>query len=424
MIRIFRVIIVLLAVFTLIPATRTTAQDKKVTINWWHISTAESDKAYWQNLADKFVELHPNVTINITVLENNSFKERLLTVMQSNEPPDLFHSWGGGVLWSFAEAGLLRNIEPQLKGEWKDSFATQAALELFGKNGEYYGVPDDWGAVGLFYNKALFKKAGLDPENPPKTWSEFLTAVQKIKDAGITPIAFGEAEKWPGHFWWTYMVLRVAGYDNFVKAYERTGAFNSEPFVKATEELAKLVAMKPFPEGFLAMSYPDQGAYMGNGKAAMELMGQWSPNVQKDNSESGKGIGDDLGWFPFPAVEGGLGDPTDVMGGGGGFVVGKNAPDETIEFLRFLTSVDAQKDATFLLPVVKGLGDLYEDRPIMKPIVAARDNAAHFQLYLDQFLPPAMGELANDAIETLFAGTAKPQEVVDAIEEAAKAELK
>ena len=53
--------------------------------------------------------------------------------------------------------------------------------------------------VGVWYNKELFEKAGIDA--PPATWDEFLADVQKLKDAGITPIAVGEKDKWPGMFW-------------------------------------------------------------------------------------------------------------------------------------------------------------------------------------------------------------------------------
>ena len=62
---------------------------------------------------------------------------------------------------------------------------------------------------------------------------------------------------------------------------------------------------------------------MGNGKAAMDLMGQWAPGAFNDNSPDKKGIGDNLAWFPFPAVEGGAGAGTDALGGGDGFALGK-----------------------------------------------------------------------------------------------------
>jgi raffinose/stachyose/melibiose transport system substrate-binding protein len=397
------------------------AQDP-VTITWWHIATDEPGSNNWQAIADAYTAAHPNVTIEITILANEDFKARLATVMQAGDPPDLFQSWGGGVLRSFATAGLVRNIAPELEGEWKDSFVAKSALDLYADENGAYGVPVTWGAVGFFYNKALFAQAGI--EAPPATWTEFLAAVQKLKDAGITPISLGEKEKWPGHFWWVYLATRIGGQEAFNAAYGRTGSFADAPFVEAGTKLQELIAMEPFPEGFLGLTYNDQESLMGNGKAGMELMGQWSPNSQNDQSESGTGIGDDLGWFPFPVVEGGKGDASDVMGGGDGFAVGKNAEDAAVDFLKFLSNKENQRAMTekgLALPTVAGTEDLVS--PLLAQILEARNNAAYFQLYYDQFLPPAVGEAVNDAVETLFAGVASPEEVAQAIEDVAAMEL-
>jgi raffinose/stachyose/melibiose transport system substrate-binding protein len=405
----------------------TPGPEEKVVINWWHISTVEKDMAMWQELADAYMAENPNVQIEITVLENDAFKTRLTTAMQAGDPPDLFQSWGGGVLYAYSEAGLVRNINPELEGEWRDSIAAQSALNLYCDDNGCYGVPWNWGAVGMFYNKEAFTTAGLDPENPPATWTEFLDAVDKLQAAGITPIALGEKEKWPGHFWWVYLAIRNGGKDAFEAAYNRTGSFADEPFVKAGQDLQQLIDRNPFPEGYLGFAYGDQAGYMGNGKAGMELMGQWAPNVQKDNSESGEGLGDKLGWFPFPAVEGGAGGPTDVLGGGDGFAVGANAPDETVDFLKFLVSVESQRKMVeagiITTPTVKGTEDLITD-PIAAAILDARNNAEYFQLYYDQYLPPAVGEAVNDAVETLFAGVGTPEEAAQMIEDAAAQEIK
>lgn len=415
---------VLVLLMAALMATLSISGQDQVTIRWWHISTNDNEVEYWQSLADAYMEMNPNVNIEITILANEPFKAQLVTVMQAGDPPDLFWSWGGGVLWQFADAGLVRNIAPELEGDWADSFAAQSALSLYGQDGEYYGVPFSWGAVGFFYNKALFEQAGLDPETPPATWDEFIAAVQTLKDAGITPISLGEGDKWPGHFWWVYNAIRVGGEEAFLAAYDRTGSFADEPFVQAGEYLKQLVDLEPFQEGFLAMNYDQQGALMGNGEAAMELMGQWAPAVQRGQSLSGEGIGDDLGWFPFPVIEGGAGNPDDVLGGGDGFAVGANAPDETVDFLRFITSEENQRAGSFfLLPVVNGVEDTYEDDPIMSRIVDARNNAPYFQLYYDQFLPPALAQAVNDAVETILAGVATPEEAAAAIEDTATFEL-
>jgi raffinose/stachyose/melibiose transport system substrate-binding protein len=403
-----------------------TAQDT-VTIDWWHISTNTNERAFWDKVAADYMAANPNVEIELTVLENEAFKARLVTVMQAGEPPDLFQSWGGGVLWAFAEAGLLRDITPELEAndsEWKNSFTAQAALNLFSQDGAYYGVPWSWGAVGLFYNKALFAEAGLDPENPPATWEEFLAAVQQLKDAGITPITVGELEKWPGHFWWVYLAIRLGGEEAFLAAYNREGAFTDEPFVQAGEYLNQLIALDPFQEGHLAMGYGDAAAVLGRGEAAMHLMGQWDPGTQQFFCDC-EGIGEDLGWFPFPAVPEGAGAPDDVLGGGDGFAVGKDAPDETVDFLRYITSVDVQSAGAeiWIVPVVEGAESVVTDDPVMNSIIQARNTAPYFQLYYDQYLPPAVGQTVNDAVEALFTEAGSPEDVAALIEDAASLEM-
>jgi raffinose/stachyose/melibiose transport system substrate-binding protein len=158
---------------------------------------------------------------------------------------------------------------------------------------------------------------------------------------------------------------------------------------------------------------------MGNGEAAMMLMGQWAPEVMRVNSDSGEGLGDSLGFFPFPAVEGGAGALTDAMGGGNGIAVGVNAPDEAVDFLRFLTNLDNQIVLTeigVIIPVVKGAEEYIQDPNMVKVSEAVAD-AQYFQLYYDQYLPPAVGVVINDSVQGLFAGTMTPEDVGQAVED-------
>ncbi len=406
------------------PATQPPAE--KVVVTWWHISTAEDHKALWQQFADEYMAAHPNVEIQITVLENEAFKSKMTTVMQSGDPPDIFQSWGGGVMIEYAKAGLLQDITPYLDadgGAWRSTFSP-GALGVYAYQGRNYGVPWDMGMVGFWYNKALFAQAGI--EAPPTTWSEFLNVVKKLKAAGITPIALGAGDKWPAMFYWAYLATRIGGQEAFNKAYSRQGSFADQPFIEAGKKIQELLALEPFQDGFLGATYGDQATLMGNGKAAMELMGQWAPAVQKDNSPDKQGIGDNLGWFPFPMVEGGAGDPNDAFGGGNGFAIGKNAEPEAIDFVKYLTSVDCQvrlAQINVALPVVKG-GEAGVSDPLLLAVQQGAAKAKYFQLYYDQALPPAVGSVVNDSVQALFAGVMTPEQVARAVEESAAQELK
>jgi len=390
------------------------------TINWWHISTTDPAKSNWQNLANQYMKAHPNVKIKITILENDAFKTKLTTVMQSGSPPDLFHSWGGGVLFQYAKAGLVQDLSSAMQGDWGNSFNT-AALNVYGQDGHFYGAPWDMGAVGFWYNKSLFTQAKI--AQPPATWTDLLQTVKTLKNAGIAPIAVGEKEKWPGMYWWAYLAVRLGGKAAFDKAYNRTGSFADAPFVQAGQHLQELVALNPFQKGFLGAAYSDEQTAMGSGKAAMELMGQWAPAGDASTASDKKGPA--LGFFPFPMVEGGAGNPTDVMGGGGGFAVGKNAPPETIDFLKFLTDTqNARGLATqgISLPPIKGALDAITD-PLQKEVVQMVGAAPYFQLYYDQYLPPAVGQVILDQTQGIYANTITPAAAAQAIDDSVASSL-
>lgn len=406
-----------------IKVSRASAQEKTV-VRWWHIQTNVDQAAAVQAKADAYVEANPDVEIEITILENEAFKTRLTTVLQAGDPPDMFQSWGGGVLYQYANAGLVRDITDDLAVDgWGDSFA-QAALNLFATDGRNYGVPWKQGVVGFWYNKALFEQAGI--EAPPVTWAELLETVSTLKAAGITPITVGGQDKWPAHFYWVYLATRYGGKAAFDAAYDRSGSFTDEPFIQAGQTLAELVALEPFQDGFLGATYPDSAANFGNGNAAIELMGQWHLQTQAGASESGEGIGEDLGFFPFPSVEGGAGDPSDVLGGADGYAFGVNATDAAVDFARFMTAVENQIELSTqgvaVLPTVAGSEVSIEDANLLQ-VTELLANANYFQLYYDQFLPPAVGGVVNDAVQGILAGTLSPEQAAQMVEDSAAAEL-
>ena len=405
------------------PAATEAPAGEPVTITWWHITTKDPGLSDWQKMADDYMAAHPNVTIEITVLENEAFKTKLTTVMQSGDPPDIFQSWGGGTFNQQVEAGLLKDITADLEADaaWKESFAP-GALGVYSYQGKNYGVPWDMGMVGFWYNKDLFEQAGIDA--PPATWAEFLEDVQALKDAGITPISIGEGDKWPGMHFWNYLATRICGQAKFEDAMARTGSFTDPCFVEAGVKLQELLALEPFQEGFLGATHDEMQATFGNGQAAMELSGQWAPSTQAANAADTVGVAN-LGLFGFPAVEGGAGAGTDVVGGGNGFAIGKNAEPEAIDFVKYLTSVENQTIIAANgsgIPVVKGSEQGLTD-PNMLQVAETFAAADYFQLYYDQFLPPATGSVLNDSVQGLFAGTLTPEEVAQAVEDSVAAEI-
>ena len=402
------------------PAASTAAEPsaaaaEPVTINWWHITTDKVGKPLFQSIADAYTKDHPNVTIKITVLENEAFKAKL-TATAPADYPDLFQSWGGGGMAAQAQAGLLKDITSDV-ASIKDTI-NPGALGIYALDGKQYGLPWDVGMMGVWYNKDLFSKAGISA--PPATWDDFLADVGKLKASGVAPLAIAGKDKWPSMHLWTYLVLRIGGGDALQQMIQ-TGNYNTDACTKAGEQVLALNKLDPYQAGFASATYPQEAAAVGNGKAAMEVMGQWAPAVENDNSADKKGLGDKLGWFPFPSVAGGAGAATDGVGGGNGIAVKKDAPPEAVDFLKFFVSTDngnKLNTSGIGMSPVNGTGSSITD-PNLKAVLAGRDQAKFIQLYLDQAVPPSVGAVVNDATVALFLGKSDPATACKALTDAA-----
>jgi raffinose/stachyose/melibiose transport system substrate-binding protein len=404
------------------PSSEPSQGGEPVTITWYHIQNNDPGLSLWKDLADEYTAEHPNVTIDIQVNENEAFKTKLTTLLQQDDVPDLFQTWGGGGLRQQVEAGLVKDLTADI-ASWKDEI-NAGALGMYEVDGKNYGIPFDLGLVGFWYNTKSFEDAGITA--PPTTWDEFITTVQTLKDKGITPIALAGKDTWTGAFYWAYLAVRNAGQAGMEEAVV-SGDWSDPTFVTAGEQFKQLIDLDPFQEGFLAAPWDGAGsgaAAMATYNGAMQLMGQWLPGTVNANSGGSRAIGEGLGWFPFPAVDGAAGDPFDGLGGGNGFAVGKDAPPETVDFLHYLVSLDAANRwgalNSGILPTTVGSEASVTD-PTMKSVLEGRAKATFVQLYLDQATTPELGGAINEAVATLYAGTGTPESVAEAINAAAAA---
>jgi raffinose/stachyose/melibiose transport system substrate-binding protein len=346
--------------------TATAAAAETTTIRWLHLEVDPNQVKIWEQVARDFEAKNPGVKIETQFLENEAYKAKLPSMLQSKDRPDIIYSWAGGVLKSQIEAGVLEDITAQLSG-YKDNLAP-AAVDAFTVDGKIYGIPFAQSQVGFFYNKELMAKAGVDG-TAIKTWDDLLDAVKKLKAAGVIPLMVGGADKWPIHFYWTNLAVRVGGKQAFDAALRgENGGFAGETFVKSGQLFKQLVDLQPFQNGFLGFKNPQAVGAFGDGKAAMTLAISVVNTQQRSLAADKKGISDEnLGWFDFPTVAGGKGDPSDTLGGINGWLVTKGAPKETVAFLKSFVSLKVQKRlaaAGFLVPVYKGA-----DEGIASPLI-------------------------------------------------------
>ena len=115
---------------------------------------------------------------------------------------------------------------------------------------------------------------------------------------------------------------------------------------------------------------------MGNGRAAMDLMGQWAPSTFAANAKDEKGP--DVGWFPFPTVPGGAGTADAQLGGGDGFSCRQGAAGG-VDFPKYVVSPEVQQvRCAQRLPVAKGSESSVKD-PTLKGVLDARGESSYVQ---------------------------------------------
>src|SRR5262245_35620138 len=305
--------------------------EAETTVKWLHIEPNPAQVKIWEEVARAYEAAHPGVRIEMQLLENEAYKAKLPTILQSKDRPHIIYSWAGGVLKSQIEAGVLDDIADQVKG-YSDSIAP-AALAAFSQDGHVYGLPIALSQVGFLCNKDLMAKAKVDATRI-KTWDDLLATVKTLRDSCVTPIVVGGADKWPLHFYWTHLAVRIGGKAAFDTALRgENGGFAGETFQKSGELFKQLVDLQPFQNGFLGFKNPQAVGYFGDGKAAMTLAISTVYHLQRALAADKVGLSEDkICWFDFPVVAGGKGAPSDTLGGITGWLVTKGSPKEAVDF--------------------------------------------------------------------------------------------
>lgn len=396
------------------------AGDGTTTLTMWHNSTTGPGKQYWEDAAAAFQKDNPDVTIEVTSIQNEDMDGKLQTAVNSGDMPDIFMARGGGKLADIVGAGKVKDLTGLIDGDVKKAFG-DAPFSAFTVDGKIYGVPTSVLPGGIFYSKDLFAQAGITAE--PTTVQELEDAVGKLKAAGIAPIALGAKDAWPAAHWYYFFAVRACSQD-VVSNLATKADFTSQCWLDAAQNLADFAGIEPFNQGFLTTSAQEgansSAGLLANRKAAMELMGAWNVGVIAGLTPDQKPL-PDLGWFPFPEVSGGEGAPGAMMGGVDGYACAADAPAACEEFLNFISSPQWQEKyavAFQTIPASQEATGAVTD-PSLIPLMEAYGKAPYVSLWLDTALGQNVGNALNTGVVEMLAGQSDPQKLVDTIANAA-----
>jgi raffinose/stachyose/melibiose transport system substrate-binding protein len=319
----------------------------QVKLDFWTEFAGSDANTFMNEIAADFNAANPDIQVVHTGFENTPYETALKTAFSGGAAPDIIEVNGGGDMFQYAEADQLVDLTEYVSANYKDLI--RPGLETFySLGGKSYAIPLELNFGNLFYyNIDMFAAQGLDPAEI-KTWDDLLAAAQTFKDAGITPIAFGNQEGWPGNHIHNHLLLRILGPDNYVKIWLRTldPSVTSDVSFAGPEEkrswdmYKELLDKGYFTAGYLADDYPTGNSLFLRGEAPIFTMGSWfiadletrAPDLNYD-------------FAPYPIIEGTPGKQTDLVTAGLVLAIPKTTTHvaEAKRFLDYLASEPVQK---------------------------------------------------------------------------------
>ena len=160
---------------------------EQVTLTFMRTGTPEVLHEIFDPMIEAFEKEYPNIKIDMQDLGWSDAEKTMQTMAASKTLPDVMYHLPG-TIFDLADKGLVLDLTSYVDDELKEDMYP-AMMQAGQYDGKQYMITCGGTSLILWYNADLFKQAGLDPDNPPKTWDEFLDACKALdKLDGVDPI--------------------------------------------------------------------------------------------------------------------------------------------------------------------------------------------------------------------------------------------
>ncbi|MFC4453489.1 extracellular solute-binding protein [Deinococcus sonorensis] len=388
-----------------------------VTLTYWQYEYASKVDAM-NDLIKKFEAANPDIKIKQETFPYDAYSQKVASSVPAGQGPDvvnLYYGW----LPQYVDAGYLQPL-PAKEFPTATIDSTYAPMVKTSKmDGKYYALPTAVRTLALFYNKDLFKQAGI--AQPPRTWEDLIADGQKIVKGApprYTTLGFGiQPDGQDYHVLREVLVRQFGGQpygkDGKTVTYDSAAGTKAMTFYTDLQTKYKLGVPNFFPGN---NSYRD--AFIA-GKVGMIIDGSFAINTIKDGAKFNWGVA------PLPVL---ASNPNEKDNFGSYWVNGitKNAKgdklDAAVKFLKFLTSADTQRywlENVGEIPASRSLAadpNLLKN-PVYGPFIASLPYASS-TVFVDE---AGQRKAWVDAINTVLLKGAKP---ADAVKQAAADEQK
>jgi len=355
--------------------TATSAQ-AATEIQWWHAMTGGNNEVVVK-LANEFNAAQQDYKVVPTY--KGSYIDTMnagIAAFRAGNAPHIMQVFEVGTATMMAATGAVKPVHVLMK-EAGEKFDPQAYLSAISgyystSKGEMLSFPFNSSSTVMWINKDAFRKSGLDPDAPPKTWPEVFEAAKKLKAAGYATCGFSNA-------WVTWVnVEQLSAWHNVPLATKANGLdgfdtelkFNSPLHVKHLQSLVELQKDKTYD--YSGRTNTGEGRFTSGECPIFLTSSAFFGNV-KGNAKF------DFGNAPMPYYPEAQGAPQNsIIGGASLWIMGGKKPEEykgVARFLSFLSDTDRQvaiHKASGYLPITKAAyaktkeSGYYKDAPYLE----------------------------------------------------------
>ena len=423
-------VLILLAIFGLIICSY--AQEKaeaKEEIVIWHWMTDRQEA--FNTLSEDYEKATGKKVEFRLYAPSDAYSQKIKAAAQTNTLPDIYGILGEKSVFSlFIKADHVLDLTKEMNansGEWRNKFFARAlAVNEFEAGNSYeikegtYGVPIDVTNIQMVYNKKLFKKAGLDPEEPPRTWKEFINAGKKLREAGIEGFVSGWGEIWMIESLVMDWAMNIMGEEKVIATFKGDILYTDPGWIKVFSLFKEMQDSGMLYDGVVIMVNKTAERLFATEKAAIAFNGSWCVNVYKElNPEL------DYGVFPPPLVS--EDNPMRIWGGAGSsFMVNKKSPKskEATKFLKWLTAAPQQAylaENTMNLPANKESLDIISH--ILAEFADDMGIVTHPNVWpINE--NPLVREAIDKGIQSIIIGEKTPEQLAEDIQKVKIREMK
>lgn len=378
----------------------------------------------FKDILEEFQAKYPEVVIiDQSQGDESSFNNILKTSIATGAIPNILRIQGVANLGDYIDNDILMDVEPILEEhkDWSEGFA-RGALNYYqvpGYDG-IYGIPMESGLIGVFYNDALFKKAGI--EEFPATWNDLKDAIEKIKGIGVTPIALGAKSTYMAGHLHNNIFYKWLGVDAAKALGSREMKWTDAEVIETLAYAKELYEIGAFTKGAVGLTDDVVMTDFLDGKAAMVITGPW--NISRFSNPEETDYVDDIKLAKFPYFEE---KPEfkdhDMQVISPYMVSGKLTGKEkeyTIELVKMLTSAEAAKhfaeEASFIIPRNDVEIDETKVSRLFKICGELSGTSEGIAVDVFDYDPlPAMQDVTRNSIVGMFIGDT-PEEAAQAIQ--------